>query len=76
VNEGGVKIVTGEPTPLQLSAWRKLWSRLLAPSEAKNPVAADETSTGAEGVPAASGATETTRDYRARRISRMEVNDQ
>jgi hypothetical protein len=30
VNEGGVKIVTCEPTLLQWSAWRQLWAKLLA----------------------------------------------
>jgi hypothetical protein len=30
VNESGVKIVPCKPTPLQWSAWRQLWAKLLA----------------------------------------------
>jgi hypothetical protein len=37
VNEDSVRIISGEPTPLQLSAWRRLWAILLAPNE---PIAA------------------------------------
>jgi hypothetical protein len=58
VKEGGVKIVTGDPTPLQLSAWHRLWTLLLAPTKTKDPVTVDETATGSEGVHGASGPTE------------------
>lgn len=62
MKEGGVKIVTGDPTPLQLSAWQRLWTLLLAPADTQNPVAEDKTATGFKGVHEASGATETARD--------------
>jgi hypothetical protein len=32
VNDCVVKIVVGEPTPLQLACWKKLWSMLLSPA--------------------------------------------
>jgi hypothetical protein len=42
VSEDSVRITSGEPTPLQLSAWRRLWAILLAPAERKSPATVSE----------------------------------
>ena len=37
MKEDCLRIVAGEPTPLQLSAWRRLWAILLAPVDSQSP---------------------------------------
>jgi hypothetical protein len=44
--KGCVKIIAGDPTPPQLSAWARLWALLLSPELPGPPVTADETVTG------------------------------
>ena len=44
--KGWVKIVAGDPTPLQRSAWARLWAVLLSPEPQGTPVTVDETVTG------------------------------
>jgi hypothetical protein len=44
--KGCVKIVAGEPTLPQLSAWARLWALLLSPELQGPPVTVDETVTG------------------------------
>jgi hypothetical protein len=41
------KMVPSEPTPLQLTAWQRLWSLLLAPNEAPQSSSAASAGTGA-----------------------------
>jgi hypothetical protein len=36
VKEDSLRITAGDPTPLQLSAWRRLWAILLAPVESQS----------------------------------------
>jgi len=52
--KGCVKIVAGDPTPLQRSAWARLWAVLLNPEPQGPPVTVDETVTGLEKSNAAS----------------------
>jgi hypothetical protein len=36
VKEDSLRITAGEPTPLQLSAWRRLWAILLTPVDSQS----------------------------------------
>jgi hypothetical protein len=40
--KGCLRITAGEPTPLQLSAWRRLWAILLAPVDSQSVSTVDE----------------------------------
>jgi hypothetical protein len=42
VKEDYLRIVGGEPTPVQVLAWRRLWDILLAPVESRSTNAVDE----------------------------------
>jgi hypothetical protein len=42
VKENPLRIAAGEPTPLQLSSWRRLWAILLAPVESQSASAVTE----------------------------------
>ena len=42
MNGDSVRITRGEATPLQLSAWRRLWAILLAPVENQSASTVDE----------------------------------
>ena len=48
-----VTVTAGEPTPLQLSAWDRLWAILLRPEPEKSPGTVDQTATGRENAHAA-----------------------
>jgi hypothetical protein len=42
VKEHCLRITDGEPTPLQLSSWRRLWAILLAPVKSQSMNSEDE----------------------------------
>jgi hypothetical protein len=42
VKEDCLRITAGEPTPMQLLAWQRLWALLLAPVDSKSPDTASE----------------------------------
>ena len=42
MKEDCLRIDAGEPTPLQLSAWRQLWAILLAPVESQSASTVNE----------------------------------
>ena len=42
MKEDSLKITAGEPTPMQLVAWQRLWALLLAPVESKSPATVNE----------------------------------
>jgi hypothetical protein len=42
MKEDCLRIAAGEPTPMQLLAWQRLWALLLAPADSKSPDTASE----------------------------------
>jgi hypothetical protein len=42
VKEDCLRITAGEPTPMQLLAWQRLWALLLAPIDSKSPATGRE----------------------------------
>jgi hypothetical protein len=74
VKEDSLKITAGEPTPLQLSAWRRLWGILLAPIDGKSSTgvsegtAKPETATPLRRQPKRLGADEPSRSGKQQRL--------
>jgi hypothetical protein len=82
VKEHCLRIVAGEPTPLQLSAWRRLWAILLTPVDGPSASTVNECAAKPETVmplrrpPRRLGADDPSRPRKQQRLgSRPEPSD-